>query len=135
MSRERIERELAVLHEGGLEAALVSSSRGDCVLYRNLPTRGAKRNLPSVADVIVPVPSGYPAAAIDLAGLTANSALLPHLVGGTNSQGTFVAEGQTWQLASYHPHGNGGGPPWDPMQCGFHTYVDHLLAWLARLNQ
>jgi hypothetical protein len=37
-------------------------------------------------------------------------------------------------LASYHPHNGGGGPVWDQVRHGFHTYFDHLLAWLGRLS-
>jgi hypothetical protein len=47
---------------------------------------------------------------------------------------TLDVDGRQWQLASYHPHQNGGGPPWDQMRHGFHTYLDHLIAWLAKLN-
>jgi hypothetical protein len=44
-----------------------------------------------------------------------------------------MVDNRAWQLASYHPHGNGGGPPWDQMTHGFHTYVDHLIAWFRVL--
>ncbi len=68
MSRERIERELAQLHEGGQVAEILVGDR-ECVLYRDVPTDGPRFGLSATTDVIVPVPSGYPAAMIDLAGL------------------------------------------------------------------
>ena len=133
MSRERILRELAVLNEGGQVAELVTNGR-DYVIYRDVPTDGARLGLPSVSDVIVPVPAGYPGPPIDLAGLPQGSALLPRTKGGQNNQGIVQAAGGTWQLASYHPHANGGGPPWDQTKHGFHTYFDHIISWLARLT-
>lgn len=133
MSRERILRELTILQEGNQKVQLVSAGR-DYVLYRDIPTAGLRFSLPTSADVIVPVPNGYPAAPIDLAGLPAGSPLLGRVKGGQNNQGVVHADGRTWQLASYHPHNNGGGGPWDQMRHGFHTYIDHLLSWLERLD-
>lgn len=130
---ERIERELALLREGGQEAALLTGSR-TCVIYRNVPTLAGHEGVPGYTDVIVPVPGGYPASMIDLAGLPVGSPLLPRVAGGTNSQGLIDADSRRWQLASYHPHTNGGGPPWDQVIHGFHTYFDHILAWLANLT-
>lgn len=134
MSSERIERELAILLTGGQVAELITASGRTLVLYRNLPTAGAKFGLPEVTDVVVPVPPGYPAALIDLAGLPVGSPFLPRLKGGQNNQGILDADGRQWQLASYHPHNGGGGPPWDQTHHGFHTYIDHLIAWLDRLT-
>jgi hypothetical protein len=131
--RERIERELAILQEGGQEVVFLEGPQ-PCVLYRAVPTRGTPLGLPETTDVIVPVPSGYPGAVIDLAGLPVDSPLLPHLAGGTNNQGRVELDGRQWQLASYHPHTNGGGPLWNPSRHGFHTYMDHIIAWLANLN-
>ena len=132
MNRDRIDRELALLREGGQTAELLVNG-GNYVVYRDVPTDGANRGLPASVDVIVPVPPGYPASAIDLAGLPVGSELLPKLKGGGNNQGIHVADGRQWQLASYHPHNGGGGPPWDQMKHGFHTYLDHLIAWLHNL--
>ena len=134
MSLERIARELVLLHEGGQTAEYDSSNGRDFVIYRAVPTAGARFGLPEATDVIVPVPAGYPAARIDLAGLPVGSPFLPRVKGGQNNQGIVEAGGVRWQLASYHPHSNGGGPPWDQMRHGFHTYFDHLLAWLANLT-
>jgi len=135
MSAERIERELGLLRAGGQLAELLSGgSTGKLVLYRSIPTGGAKFGLPEVTDVIVPVPAGYPAAPIDLAGLPLGSPFLQRVKGGQNNQGVVDISGQRWQLASYHPHNNGGGPPWDQLRHGFHTYIDHLIAWLDKLT-
>jgi hypothetical protein len=134
MSTERIERELAKLLAGGQIAEIVSAGERAAVLYRNVPTSGAKFNLPEATDVIVPIPPGYPAAPIDLAGLPVGSPFLGRVKGGQNNQGVLNLNGQQFQLASYHPHNNGGGPPWDQIRHGFHTYFDHLIAWLDRLT-
>jgi hypothetical protein len=133
MTWERIERELKRLREGGQSADLLRNGRS-LVLYRDVPTAGAPLGLPSTTDVVVPVPEGYPAALIDLAGLQVGSPFLPRVKGGQNNQGIVTSDGRQWQLASYHPHSGGGGPTWDPMRHGFHTYLDHLIAWLARLS-
>ena len=130
---ERILAELALLREGGQEAALVSGER-EAVIYLAVPTAGAPLGLPAITDVIVPVPHGYPSPQIDLAGLPVGSPLLPRLRGGANNQGVFRAAGRSWQLASYHPHNNGGGPPYDPMRHGFHTYFAEVLSWLHRID-
>lgn len=132
MSRERIIRELHTLREGGQVAELLSEGR-DLVIYRDVPTSGDRLGLPTVTDAIVPVPNGYPASHIDLAGLPVGSPFLSRVKGGQNSQGIVTAAGISWQLASYHPHNGGGGPPWDQMRHGFHTYLDHLIAWLDAL--
>jgi hypothetical protein len=133
---ERILHELAVLAHGGQEAMLVTAVNGgqQFVLYKDVPTTGGGPDTPHVTDVIVPVPDGYPAAPIDLAGLPIGSPFIPRVAGGGNVQGTFEVNGVLWQLASYHPHNNGGGPPWDQMKHGFHTYFGEILAWLARLS-
>lgn len=133
MSRERIERELAVLREGNQIAELHNAGR-DFVLYRTVPTGGARLSLPTTTDVIVPVPGGYPAAPIDLAGLPVDSPLLARVKGGMNKQGVVQVDGRSWQLASYHPYQNGGAGPWDQNRQGFHTYIDQLLSWLERLD-
>jgi hypothetical protein len=134
MSDERIERELGILRAGGQAADLITTNGRALVVYRNVPTAGARLGLPETTDVIVPVPPGYPAAMIDLAGLPVGSPFLPRVKGGQNNQGAITADGRQWQLASYHPHKGGGGPPWDQTRHGFHTYIDHLIAWLDRLT-
>jgi hypothetical protein len=133
MNPERIERELLCLRAGSQSAELFSAGR-PVVLYRDVPTAGVPLGLPAITDVVVPVPAGYPASPIDLAGLPIGSPFLKCVRGGQNSQGVVRVDGRDWQLASYHPHANGGGPPWDQARHGFHTYMDHLIAWLHKLN-
>ena len=128
----RIRRELERLADGG-QAAEYHPSNRESVIYRAVPTGGAARGLPSVIDVLVPVPGGYPASMIDLAALPLGSPFLSLVKGGNNNQGVVQVADAQWQLASYHPHNNGGGPPWDQMKHGFHTYFDELIAWLANL--
>jgi hypothetical protein len=134
MLSERIVRELVLLEDGGQSASLITDGSRPIVLYRDVPTGGGRIGLPATTDVIVPVPNGHPASVIDLAGLPMGSPLLAKVRGGKNIQGRVIAAGCDWQLASYHPHQNGGGPPYDPTMHGFHTYVDHLIAWLHRLD-
>ena len=134
MNRERIESELARLAVGGQRAEIVTDGNRPIVLYHDVPTAGGPHGLPETSDVIVPIPEGHPAAAIDLAGLPAGSPLLPRVKGGNNNQGIVSAGGRQWQLASYHPHNGGGAPPYDQNKHGFHTYFDSLVSWLARLN-
>jgi hypothetical protein len=131
MARERILRELSRLFEGGQRATLVSAS-GDFVIYFDVPVLDTPGS--GTTDVIVPVPSGYPGTMIDLAGLPVGSPLITRVAGGSNCQGTLTIEDRQWHLASYHPHANGGGPPWDQMVHGFHTYFDHIVAWLGKLT-
>ena len=135
MNKERILRELSFLREGGLVAELVeNASPKPVVLYRDVPSGGECVGVAPKEDVIVPVPDGYPGALIDGAGLTVGNPLLPRLQGGGNDQGRYSADNRNWQLASYHPHNGGGGPSWDQMKYGFHTYIDHLIAWLHRIS-
>lgn len=102
MTRERILRELALLREGGQLAELVSNGR-ESVIYRQVPTGGARLSLPETTDVIVPVPAGYPASPIDLAGLPAGSPFLPRVKGGENSQGVYQISGVTWSSPAITP--------------------------------
>jgi hypothetical protein len=133
MNTERIDREIGILRTGNQEAALIVGER-PVVLYRMVPTDGTRLGLPSSSDVIVPVPAGYPAAMIDLAGLEVGSPFLARVKGGQNNQGIVAADSRQWQLASYHPHNGGGAPAWDPARHGFHTYIDSLIAWLHCLS-
>lgn len=134
MSTERIERELAQLTADGVSCELRTDGDRPVVLYRDVPTAGTPRGLPAVVDVIVPIPAVYPAGMIDLAGLPSGSPFLPFVIGAQAPQGIVTLSGVQWQLVSYHPHQNGGGPPWNMMKHGFHTYLDQLIAWLHLLN-
>src|SRR5205807_8290534 len=64
------------------------------VLYLDVPTGGPGVGLPPVTDVVVPVPDGYPASTIDLAGLPLGAAFLPRDEGGQNNQGVVTADGR-----------------------------------------
>ena len=89
MPVERVEREIARLQEGGQNADLVFADRW-YVIYRRVPTAGALLSLPAEADVIVPVPEGYPATVIDLAGLPTNSPLLQGSRGDRTARARFL---------------------------------------------
>lgn len=128
----RIRRELAQLRMGGQRAAHLEGGSREVVLYTNVPAQHNCADLPVTTDAIVPVPDPYPGGVIDLVGLPLGSPLLPRLKGGTNNQGLVTTDdGRQWQLASYHPHTNGGGPPFDPSRHGFHTYFGEVVAWLS----
>lgn len=131
---QRIEHELQLLADGGMKAMLIANASRPIVLYKDVPTGGARIGLPETTDIVVPVPNGHPASPIDLAGLPVGSPFLSKVRGGQNNQGGVSADGRDWQLASYHPHNGGGGPPYDPLRHGFHTYVDHLIAWVDRID-
>jgi hypothetical protein len=123
----RIQHELTILRENGQQADLILTPR-PAVIYRVLPVLGSTS--PITTDVLVPVPSGYPGAMIDLAFLPAGSSLIGQVLGQPQNIENF--DGRGWQQISYHPHNGGGGPPWDPAVHGFHTYLDELLTWLER---
>jgi hypothetical protein len=99
----------------------------DAVIYFGLPSSlGIVNN----TDILIPVPPGYPQAALDHAFLPEDSPLKGRVAGAV--QDNINVAGRTWTRISYHPHGNGGGPPWNPTVHGFHTYVDEILTWLSR---
>ena len=131
MIKERIEDELGKLADGGQLAELIVGDRS-FVLYRDVPTDGLALGLPAEVDVVVPVPAGHPAGMIDMAGLPADSPFIGRVKG--QAQDTVIVGGRQFRLISYHPHGNAGGPPYDPNRHGFHTYYDWLLTWLALLT-
>ena len=130
MSIERIAAELALLREGGVDAAHFPEQQ--LVLYRDVPTGGARLSLPVTSSVAVPVPGGYPATAIDLAGLPVGSPLIRRTRGEPNGP-VVTVEGQSFQLISFHPFANEGGV-WDPNRQGFHTYYMWVRTWLSCLN-
>jgi hypothetical protein len=126
----RIARELEKLNHGGCRTELIQNPF-PAVIYRSVPARLGYRHL-SETDVLVAVPAGYPGAFIDGAYLPQGSPLLGRVAG--SPQGLIQAEGRGWQLVSYHPHNNGGGPAWDKNKHGFHTYFDEILFWFQRAN-
>ncbi len=127
----RVERELAILRAG---RATVTFHAGvpAAMVYHDLPVRAGNRAGVAQTDVLVLVPGGYPAQALDGAFLPQGSRLLG-LVPGV-PQHSIVVGGRTWTHVSYHPHNGGGGPPWSKDRLGFHTYIDELLAWLDKAS-
>jgi hypothetical protein len=115
-----VESELARI---SIPTLLVSNP--EAVIYYSLPTTITA----SPTDVMVLVPAGYPQTMLDLAFLPAGSPLLGVLKG--QPQQNFTVGGRTWTQVSYHPHTNGGAPPWDPTLHGFHTYIDEVLSWIS----
>jgi hypothetical protein len=121
--KARVEHELGLL---SYKTKLTESP--ECVIYYNL-TCGGSDGL--TTDVLVPVPNGYAGSMIDYAYLPEGSPLRGK-VKGQPEEVWIQADGRRWFRVSYHPHANGGGPPWDSSKHGFHTYVDEILTWLAK---
>jgi hypothetical protein len=124
----RVQRELGLLREGGATATLVTDPIGAVVYHR---VRAGTERAVAVTDVLVPIPSGYPGQAIDLAYLPDNSPLIGQIPGRPQDQ-RVTALGMTWRQISYHPHNGGGAPAWNPVVHGFHTYLGELLSWLKK---
>jgi hypothetical protein len=122
----RVLHELEVLREGGVQADLASEPLA-AVIYRALPVLGT--NPHGSTDVLVLIPPGYPAVRLDGAALPVGSSLLGRVKGAPQHE--FQAAGQTWKMVSYHPHEGGGGPPWNPSEHGFHTYLQEIMSWLG----
>jgi hypothetical protein len=132
---QRIQTELRwILEKSGVAARLITGNNQYFVFYPSLKTSGEKVGLPASVDVLVPVPSGYPASPIDMPCLPSDSVLIPHVVGGSNPQATFKIEDRDWKMLSYHPYNGGGGATWDSMHHGFHDYYHHLYTWLNNLK-
>ena len=125
----RVERELDILR-AGKAAVTFHAGVPAAVVYHALPVRAGNRAGVASTDVLVLVPGGYPAQALDGAFLPQGSRLLGIVPG--VPQHAIVAGGRTWTHVSYHPHGGGGGPAWNKDRLGFHTYIDELLAWLDK---
>ncbi len=128
----RIREELDKLARKGVQAELVRNGQ-DFVMYRSIATSGKTLNLPETTDVLVPVPSGYPASMIDMPALPKESPLITRVIG-SNIQSWYSVEGKVWGTCSYHPYNGGGGPPWNPVIHGFHDYYNHLYFWLHKLQ-
>jgi hypothetical protein len=126
---ERICAEIGKLRESGQIVDFFTAPQ--VVVYRKLPVASPRAPVPAT-DVLVPVPPGYPGAMLDLAFLPEGSPLIGRVKGA--AQGIVIADGRQWRQISYHPHGGGGGPSWNPNVHGFHTYLDEILAWLANLQ-
>jgi hypothetical protein len=126
---ERIRADIDKLLVSGAKVTLVQSPLA--VIYHDLPTADGAPE--AITDVLVPIPSGYAAAMMDLAFLPVGSKLIGR-VKGQPQEVRIVADGRTWQQISYHPHNGGGGPRWNPNRHGVHTYVDEVIAWLGCLR-
>ena len=122
----RVERELDLLHQGGLKVTLVTGPV-PAVVYHDL--RGTLGGAPATTDVLVPVPQAYPGQFIDYGYLPMGSPFIGKVLGAPQEP-RISALDKVWQQISYHPHTNGGGPAWNPGLHGFHTYVGELLSWL-----
>lgn len=121
-TRSRIVRELSLL---AWNTQLLEAP--DVVIYSGLPSAlGIVDN----TDVLVQVPPGYPQTTLDYAFLPNDSPLKGCVPGAV--QDNITVASRLWTRISYHPHGNGGGPPWNPTVHGFHTYVDEILTWLSK---
>jgi hypothetical protein len=126
----RVQRELETLEQGSCRVDFIQQPF-PAVIYRDVPTRPDYRHL-QMTDVLVIIPGGYPGQPLDGAHLPEGSPLLGRVAGAL--QGVVVADGRRWQLVSYHPHANGGGPPWNKDKHGLHTYYDEILCWIHRAN-
>lgn len=119
----RVKRELQALTDGGQKVTLAESA----VVYHGLNLRPGY-SVPST-DVLVPIPSGYPASMIDYAYLPDESPLFGKVKGQPQDH-RIKALDRMWRQVSYHPHNGGGAPAWNPAVHGFHTYLGELLSWL-----
>jgi hypothetical protein len=120
----RVTSDLAKFQAGGGKITLLSNPRA--VIYHDVPAHGGAGQ----SDVLVLVPTGYPGVHLDGAYLPAGSPYLATALG--QLQGSLSAAERSWTLKSYHPHTGGGGPAWDPVKHGIHTYYDELLNWLMK---
>ena len=124
----RVEREIAILRENGVNVTLLTEPV-PAVVYVGIPTRPG--HPAGSSDVLVKVPGGYPAAFIDNAYLPEGSPLLGRLPGGVQGPETFG--GRVWRQISIHPY-SGNGAAWNKDRYGFHTYYDEMLSWLHKAN-
>ena len=134
MSRERIDRELAVLREGGQMAdLLIVNDHQAHVLYRDLPTGGIRRGLAIFDGRNSPrFLSGYPGALIDLAGLPVGSPFLAYVKGGQNNQGELSVGDCRWQLAAIIRITEVAGHPGTKLNMDFTlTSTISSLGWTA----
>lgn len=126
--QSRVDRELGQLLAGGLAVTFVGQP--GAVVYHELRTGlGAPVE---VTDVLVPIPSGYPAQMLDWAFLPDDSPLIGR-VKGSPQDVRITALGRVWRQISYHPHNGGGGPKWNPTVHGYHTYLGEIVSWLRSI--
>lgn len=118
----RVERELQLLREGGASVTLLAGE--NAVIFHGVPTSGD-----GVSDVLVTIPSAYPASMLDNAYLPSDSPLLKTAPGAEQDVAEF--DGRKWRKKSVHPHSDKNNNPWDQNSHGLHTYYGNLLSWLA----
>ena len=121
---DRVNLDLGKFQAGGGKITLLTSP--NAVIYHDVPAHGGTGK----SDVLVQIPPGYPGVNMDGAYLPAGSPYLATALGAV--QTGLTVGGRSWTLKSYHPHQGGGGPPWNPMTHGIHTYYDELLNWLMK---
>ncbi|MCB1064457.1 MAG: hypothetical protein KDN20_16255 [Verrucomicrobiae bacterium] len=117
----RVERELQLLREGGAEVTLLQGE--NAVIYHAVPTCDGGET-----DVLVTIPSGYPAGKLDNAYLPAGSPLLRTAPGAEQDFAQFG--GRKWRKKSVHPYSGKSNSPWDQNAHGIHTYLGEILSWL-----
>lgn len=118
----RVERELQALREGG---AVITLLADECaVIFHDVPGSGEE-----VTDVLVTIPSSYPASMLNNAYLPVDSPLLKKAPGAEQEIATFG--GRKWRKKSIHPHSDKNNNPWDQNVHGLHTYYGDILSWLA----
>jgi hypothetical protein len=127
----RVDREMAVLRENGAVVDFITVPQ-PAVIYRQVPTRPGYAGI-AETDVLVTLPSAFPAVMLDGAYLPQGSPLLGK-VAGQPAQGILQSDGRVWELVSYHPHNGGGGPVWNPNHHGIHSYYSEVLTWIQRAN-
>lgn len=118
----RVERELQSLREGGVVVTLLAGE--NAVVFHDVPTSDD-----GVTDVLVTIPSAYPACMLDNAYLPVDSPFLKTAPGAEQEVEGFG--GRKWRKKSIHPHSDKNNNPWDQNFHGLHTYYGHILSWLA----
>ena len=117
----RVERELQLLREGGAEVTFLHAE--NAVIYHAVPAGDGHET-----DVLVTIPSSYPARMLDNAYLPADSRLLKKAPGA--EQEVAQIGGKQWRKKSVHPHSSKSNTPWDQNVHGLHTYYGEILSWL-----
>jgi Prokaryotic E2 family E len=121
---ERIQREIALLRDGGARVTLIEGPV-PALIYHGMRVRPGSPI--GTTDVLVKIPPGYPAGFLDNAFLPANSPLLTCTPGSAQQTETF--NGQAWTQKSVHPHAP-NAIPWDKDRHGLHTYYGEVQNWL-----
>lgn len=121
----RVSRELEILRKGGANVSVVESPQ-PAVIYHDVPS--LINGVEIQTDVMVIIPTSYPAGIPDNAYLPQGSPLLQTAPG--SPQETQDLAGKVWQKKSIHPYTGNSRIPWDQNAHGFHTYFGEILCWL-----